>query len=127
MRHHRPALAITAALSLTLLAGCAPAATPEEQAVQQMSSFVDAINGDGDVAWCDGSSDNGIDLGGWELVEGEKVTAEPSNEPNIWTVRATTHVTGDDSQVDEQSILVKVPEEGDPCVVGVYGFADISG
>lgn len=126
MRLARPALAVTAALSLTMLAGCAAAATPEEKAEQEMKTFIAALNGDGDIAWCEGEDDGGIEFGAWALEDEDSITVEPQSEKDRWTVRADVHPVDDESRVQEQSIHVMVPEEGDPCVAVVYGFLDVT-
>ena len=128
MRIARPALAVTAALSLTLLAGCAAAATPEEKAEQELKSFVAASNDGGEIAWCDGASSEGYEYGGWELVDEDDITAEQSaSEENRWWVTTKAHPVGNEDRVEDNSIDVIVPEDGEPCVAAVYGFLDVSG
>lgn len=122
----RPALALAAAASLALLSGCAAAATPEEQAAQEMRSFVDAINGDGDVKLCpETPASSGEDLGGWKILD-DDITVSAHPEPYLWEVRAKTQLIGGDERVQEQSIHVRLPEDGEPCVLNIYGFADIT-
>lgn len=127
MRIARPALAVAAALSLALLSGCAAAATPEEKAEQEMKSFIAAINGDGEIAYCDADSGGDTERGRWELEDKGNITVERHPDENRWTVRADVHPVGDEERVEEHSIHVLVPEDGDPCVAAVYGFLDVTG
>ena len=124
MRHARPALAAIAVLSLTLLAGCATAATPEEKAEQELKSFVAASNGDGDIHYCDGA-DESVDRSGWELVDEDDITVESHSEPNRWSVQAPAHPIGDEERVETNSIDVIVSEDGETCVAAVYGFVNV--
>lgn len=124
MRFARPALAAAAALSLTLLAGCAAPSTPEEQATQEMKNFVAAINGDGDVNWCEGASGASTEdeLGGWELPDDAELRVEPWEGEDIWTVYGDLEKTGDPERVETQSIQVSIVEGESACVAQAFGF-----
>lgn len=126
MRTTRLVLAATAAVTFALLAGCAPAATAEERAAQEMRDFIGAINGDGDVNLCAGASEDLETLGGWELVE-DKIVTEAHPTPNEWGVRAEVQLVDGDRRIQEHSIHVLVPDDGETCVLRVYGFVDIRG
>ena len=127
MRFARPALAVTAALSLTFLAGCAAAATPEEQAEAEFRSFVEATNGEGEINWCEDadSTNAGYDIGQWKVVDGEELKVEHWEEEDIYSVHAQMTWFGDSSRdfTDQgHSIQVRIADGEAPCVMRVYGF-----
>lgn len=120
MRFIRLAFAAAAAVSLVALAGCAPAGTPEEQAIQEHRNFVADINAGEQVNLCKDAISDAGDLGKWEYTDDGEFSVDVAD--GILMVHAEmSHVERADD-IREQSVYVKIPEGESPCVYAIYGF-----
>ena len=122
MRTPTIAAAAVAALALVALTGCAPAASPEEQAVSAYKSFVEASANGGDINFCEGAEYDASDVGASKLNEGSEITAEETDDPNTYNVTATVSPVDGPEEDRASSLHVLVEEGADPCIVRMYSY-----
>jgi hypothetical protein len=118
------AAAAIAAAAILPLAACAPAGTPEEQAIAEFKSFVEATANGGDLNACEGREDRLENAEPSRLPEGSELTVrESADEPGRFDISALVlPAEGGDDFEYESSLWIQIDEGEEPCVMENWGF-----
>lgn len=119
MRLARSTFAVTAALAIVALAGCASAATPEEQAETMFLDFIKASVEGGDLVFCDGVQ--GTLPAASRLNEGAEVEVTKESDGSYDVSALVSPLDGPDED-RPSSVYIFFPEDAEPCYGESYSY-----